>query len=399
MTAMTKTLLRVLMVDDNPEDCELYRRFLKQDKAHAYHILRAESAEEGLALCRSGQPDCVLVDYRLPDLDGLEFLTASASEDGTIPIPVIMLTGYGDETLVAEAMKAGAADYLPKNALSSKSLGRAIANAVEKSKLRMAVEKQRHILEQTNEELRHKHEEIRSFYHVLSHELKTPLTVIVGYLAIVLDGLAGSLNDDQREFLNIAKDSCDQIALALNDLSDATRLETGKLTVAPHPVAIDEVVSQVVASMRPAAQEKRIHLHHVSAPDIPDVFVDEKRIVQVLSNLLSNALKFTPEGGEIVVRVNPDSQRLGAILVSVKDTGRGIEPEQCGYIFDRLYQVRDEDAGSNGGLGLGLYICRELVRLQGGEIWVESTPGQGSTFFFTVPEYAADDMLAGVAGG
>jgi signal transduction histidine kinase len=90
--------------------------------------------------------------------------------------------------------------------------------------------------------------------------------------------------------------------------------------------------------------------------------------------------------------VHNDPQRLGAVLVSVKDTGRGIEPEQCRYIFDRLYQVRGEDAGSHAGLGLGLYICRELVRLHGGEIWVESTPGQGSTFFFTVPEYAADDM-------
>ncbi len=396
---MAKTLLRVLMVDDNPEDCELYRRFLKRDKVHAYHILRAESAEEGLAICRSRQPDCVLVDYRLPDLDGLKFLTALACENGTIPIPVIMLTGYGDETLAAAAMKAGAADYLPKSGLSSKSLGRAIANAVEKSNLRIAVEEQRYILEQTNEELRHKHEEIRSFYHVLSHELKTPLTVIVGYLAIVLDGLAGSLNDDQREFLSIAMRSCDQITLALNDLLDATRLETGKLAIAPHPVAIDAVVSQVVAAMLPVAQGKGIQLRHVCAPDLPDVFVDEKRIVQVLSNLLSNALKFTPEGGDIVVRVDNDPQRLGAVLVSVKDTGRGIEPEQCHYIFDRLYQVRGEDAGSNGGLGLGLYICRELVRLHGGEIWVESTPGQGSTFFFNLPEYATSDMLAGVAGG
>lgn len=396
---MTKTLLRVLMVDDNPEDCELYRRFLKQDKSHAYHILRAESAAEGLALCRSGQPDCVLVDYRLPDLDGLEFLKVLAGEASTIPMPVIMLTGYGDETLVAEAMKAGAADYLPKSALWSRSLVRAIAKAVEKFKLRVAVEEQRYILEQTNEELRHKHEEIRSFYHVLSHELKTPLTVIVGYLAIVLDGLAGSLNDNQRKLLSIAQGSCDQITLALNDLLDATRLETGKLTIAPHPVALDEVVSQVVAAMLPVAQGKGIQLRHVSAPDLPDVFVDEKRIVQVLSNLLSNALKFTPEGGDIVVRVDNGPQRLGAVLVSVQDTGRGIEPEQCRYIFDRLYQVRGEDAGSNGGVGLGLYICRELVRLHGGEIWVESTPGQGSTFFFTVPEYAADDLLAGVAEG
>jgi signal transduction histidine kinase len=375
----------------------LYRRILKQEKAHEYHIIRASFAEEGLALCRSGRPDCVLVDYCLPDLDGLEFLTALAGDNGTIPVPVIMLTGYGDETLVVEAMKAGAADYLPKSALSSKSLGRAIANAVEKFKLRLAVEEQRYILEQTNEELRHKHEEIRSFYHVLSHELKTPLTVIMGYLAIVLDGLAGSLTEQQQQYLSIAKVSCDQIALALNDLLDATRLETGKLTIVPHPMAIDEVVAQVVASMLPAAHRKGIHVQHIIAPNLPDVLIDGKRMIQVLSNLLSNALKFTPEGGDIEVRVTRDPQRLAGVLVSVKDTGRGIEPEQCRYIFDRLYQVRREDAEGHGGLGLGLYICRELVRLHGGEIWVESMPGQGSTFFFTVPGYAADDMFVGMA--
>jgi signal transduction histidine kinase len=139
------------------------------------------------------------------------------------------------------------------------------------------------------------------------------------------------------------------------------------------------------------AHARGIRLQRVIAPDLPIVWIDEQRIAQVLANLVSNALKFTPAGGEVVVRVSNAPQPSAAVLVSVSDTGPGIAPEHQGYIFDRLYQVRSDDAGIEGGLGLGLYICRELVRLHGGEIWVDSTLGQGSTFAFTVPQHRASD--------
>jgi signal transduction histidine kinase len=113
--------------------------------------------------------------------------------------------------------------------------------------------------------------------------------------------------------------------------------------------------------------------------------MDENRIAQVVTNLLSNALKFTPARGEVVLRVGECPERPGSVLVSVTDTGRGIEQEQLDRVFDRLYQARRSDAALHGGLGLGLSICRELVALHGGDIWVESQPGRGSTFAFTLP--------------
>jgi signal transduction histidine kinase len=284
-------------------------------------------------------------------------------------------------------MKAGAADYMPKSVVSAKTLQRAIANVVNQFKLRAALEEQRCILGQTNQELRRRNKEIQSFYHMLSHELKTPLTAVREFVSIVLDGFAGPLSDAQREYLRIAKDSCDQITLGLNDLLDATRLDTGKLRIAPCPTAIGAVVVQAVAAMVPTAQSKGVRLRHVIAPDLPDVFIDGRRITQILANLLSNALKFTPAGGEVEVEVSDDPQRLVCVRVSVSDTGRGIEPEQLGYIFDRLYQGGIDETTFEGGLGLGLYICQELVRLHGGEIWVESTPGKGSTFSFTLPKH------------
>ena len=385
---MTTTPLRILIVDDSPEDRALYQRLLIGKSNDEYRFVEVELGEEGLAVCRSEPPDCILLDYRLPDLDGVEFLHALVGEADGLIVPTIMLTGLGSETLVAEVMKAGAADYIPKSILSSSSLERAIANATEKHRLQAAIAKQRQILEQTNQELQRRNEEIQSFYHMLSHELKTPLTAIREFVSIVLDELAGPVSEEQREYLHIAKDSCDQITLGLNDLLDATRLDTGKLTVSPRLASITQVVCQAVAVMAPTARGKEIRLQQVLAPDLPAVWIDERRITQVLANLLGNALKFTPTGGEIEVRVRNAPQRPTWVLVSVSDTGRGIEPERCGAIFDRLYQVRGDDMTIEGGLGLGLYICQELVRLHSGEIWVDSTLGTGSTFFFTVPTHS-----------
>jgi signal transduction histidine kinase len=218
---------------------------------------------------------------------------------------------------------------------------------------------------------------------MLSHELKTPLTAAREFVSILLDDLAGPLTDTQRDYLGIAKESCDQMTMGLNDLLDVARLDTGKLQIDPSPYAIGVVVQRAVLSLTPMAQEAGIDLQHRLPPDLPELSFDARRIMQVLTNLIVNALKFTPAGGQVIVEATdaPD----GSILVSVRDTGRGIAPEQCAHIFERLYQARTHDEVFEGGLGLGLYICQEVIKLHRGEIWVESIPEQGSTFFFTLP--------------
>jgi signal transduction histidine kinase len=391
---MTDTIPRILIVDDSPEDRALSRHFLQQIAEPRYAVVEAETGEDGLALCKEAPPDCILLDYRLPDLSGLEFLAALAGKDGRVSVPVIMMTGEGNESLVAEAMKAGAADYLAKNVLSTKSLKRAIDSALARFKLLTAIEEHQRLLVESNHELHQRNSEVQQFYHVLAHELKTPLTAAREFVSIVLDGLAGPLNETQREYLGYAKESCDQMTLGLNDLLDSTRLDTGKLCLRPRPMAIDGVVARAMVSMALQAQEKGIQLQQSMAPELPLVCIDDQRMAQVLTNLLSNALKFTPVGGKVTVGVGQDLRQYpGCVLVSVSDTGRGIEPEQIDQIFSRLFQVRRDDTAIEGGLGLGLYISREVVRLHGGEIWVESTPGKGSTFIFTVPAYNAHDTL------
>jgi signal transduction histidine kinase len=143
--------------------------------------------------------------------------------------------------------------------------------------------------------------------------------------------------------------------------------------------------------MASTAHSKGIRVQQAIAPHLPDVLIDERRIAQVLTNLLSNALKFTPAGGAVDVSVRDDPQRPAEIRISVSDTGRGIPLAELGYIFDQLYQIQTDDAAVSGGLGLGLYISQAVVKLHGGEIWVESTVGKGSTFSFTVPKHGACD--------
>jgi PAS domain S-box-containing protein len=253
---------------------------------------------------------------------------------------------------------------------------------------RRAEEEMRRIqgqLERSNADLRHKNEEIQNFYHTLSHELKTPLTSAREFIAIVMDGLAGGLNKTQREYLRIALESCNQLRVCINDLLDATRLETGKLSIDLKPASLGTLVGRIVKALRPAAAGKRIELTCEVEPDVPAVSVDENRITQVITNLLNNALKFTEPNGRIVARVSSSIDQADMVEVSVSDTGRGIPAEQLDRIFDRLYQVKSGDASTEQGVGLGLYICRDLVRLHGGDICVESKVGEGSKFTFTLP--------------
>lgn len=253
---------------------------------------------------------------------------------------------------------------------------------------RRAEEEMRRIqaqVERANADLRRKNEEIQNFYHTLSHELKTPLTSAREFISIVIDGLAGPTNDTQREYLRIAFDSCNQLRVCINDLLDATRLETGKLSLDLKPVVVGTLAQRVVTTLTPAAKGKQIQLECDIEPDLPRVELDENRITQVITNLVNNSLKFTDSGGHITVSVSASPDREGFVDLAVADTGRGIPPGQAERIFDRLYQIKTGDATTETGIGLGLFICRELVRLHGGDIRVESEPGKGSTFTFTLP--------------
>jgi signal transduction histidine kinase len=231
------------------------------------------------------------------------------------------------------------------------------------------------------------------FLSHVSHELRSPLTAIHQFVTILLDGLAGDLNSEQREYTEIALKNVYQLRAMISDLLEITRAETGKLTIEPQCVSIAKVVDETCSTLQKNAAVKGIVLTTDVPNNLPFADADPVRIKQILVNLIDNGIKFTPENGTIFVRARTFDQDPNFLCISVIDNGCGISPEDTEKIFDRLYQKEDRISGSRKGLGLGLYICRELVLRHGGKIWVESEIGEGSTFFFTFPVFSLAKLI------
>lgn len=219
------------------------------------------------------------------------------------------------------------------------------------------------------------------FLATMSHELRTPLNSIIGFTGILRQGLAGPINPEQTKQLGIAYESARHLLSLINDLLDLSRIEAGKIELDATPFDFRGVVADVVAYLLPMAVQKRIGLLTDLPPDTIPMFGDQRRCFQVLLNLANNAVKFT-ERGEVRIRARAENEALRA---SVTDTGIGIKSEHVGMLFEAFRQVDGSAKRVYEGTGLGLHLCRKLLRLMRGEIFVTSTPGQGSCFSFTLP--------------
>jgi signal transduction histidine kinase len=374
---------QVLLIEDNPGDADLVRLRLIEGRSPV-NVNCVARLSEGLASITRETPSVVLLDLNLPDSHGAE--TFRRIIDHAPNAPIVVLSGQDDEVLAMKAVHHGVQDYLVKGNISSKQLERAIRYAVERQALLRALEiTQKQQLEFKNRFLSH-----------VSHELRTPLTCIHQYVSLLVDGLAGPLAPDQSDHLKTVLKSVNQLHAMIRDLLEATRAESGKMQIEPRCIALGELVQQAVAMLRPTADEKKIGLEIGLDQRLPLVHADPDRTLEVLINLLDNAIKFTPPDGSVMVQANVVDADPGFVYISVSDTGRGINPETKTLIFDRLYQDADSIDNNRSGLGLGLFICREIVRLHDGRIWVSSEPGQGSTFTFTLPVYSLAKLLAPV---
>jgi signal transduction histidine kinase len=224
----------------------------------------------------------------------------------------------------------------------------------------------------------------------MSHELRTPLNAILGYTELILDNIYGDVSEKVRDVLTRLEQSGRHLLALINDVLDLSKIEAGQLKLSPSVYSMQDVVQTVFTGLEPLAAEKMLALKTTVAPDLPLGYGDERRLSQVFLNLVGNAIKFT-EAGEIEVDVKAIDS---SFLVEVSDTGPGIALSDQAGIFEEFHQIDNTSARKKGGTGLGLSISKRIVEMHGGRIWVESSPGKGSTFWFTLPFRRTSDMEA-----
>lgn len=377
---MTQQSTHVLLIEDNPGDADLVRLRLIEGKSPTA-VSCVDRLSDGLASLTARPPSVVLLDLNLPDCQGAE--TFRRVLENSPDVPIVILSGHDDEALAIKALNLGVQDYLVKGSITSSALDRAMRYAVERQALLRSLEMSRkQQLEFKNQFLSH-----------VSHELRTPLTCIYQFVTILLDGLAGQVTADQRDHLETILKSVNQLGAMVRDLLEASRAEAGKVRIEPHCVVIGDLVKLAVTMMKSVADEKQVGLEVGVDSRIPFIHGDPDRILEVLINLIDNAVKFTPSGGAVTVQACLADADPDYVYISVSDTGCGIDPKAKALIFERMYQDPNSIDNSRKGLGLGLYIAKELVMLHSGRMWVASELGHGSTFSFTLPLYSLAKQL------
>ncbi len=225
------------------------------------------------------------------------------------------------------------------------------------------------------------------FVSTVSHELRTPLTSIKGYVDLILDEEAGEINEIQREFLSIVKENSDRLVELINDLLDISRIESGRIHLKVQPLQVAERIKGAVDTFRAVLEQNGRSITVEVPNDLPRAAGDPDRVGQVLINFISNAIKYSPEGGNVWVRSESDDD---FVRISVTDEGIGIAEEDMAQLFTKFYRVDSKLTREIGGTGLGLSIVKSIIELLGGQVGCESEPGKGSTFWFTLPRASAD---------
>ncbi|MBD2450467.1 response regulator [Nostoc sp. FACHB-152] len=402
--------LRILVVDDDDVDRMAVRRALTQAGVKM-ELSEAGNGNEALLALKNTAYDCIFLDYRLPDQDGLTLLNRLRASE--IKVPLVVLTAQGDEQIAVELMKAGATDYLSKSRVSSETLGQILRNALRVYRAEMQAEIALQQLKESNEQLIRKNQELErqrqqiqlqnlklleasrlksQFLATMSHELRTPMNAIIGFSQILLRPKFGQLTDQQKDMVERILNNGKHLLMLLNEVLDFSKLEAGRLELKAELFDLTTVVNATVAEMHSLAESKQLSLAVEVDLQNPWIFNDSMRLRQILVNLLSNAIKFTETGGVWVeVKELPESM----IAIAVRDTGIGIAPKDSKHIFEAFRQVDQSITRKYPGTGLGLAIIDSLVRMMNGTIFLESQLGVGSLFKIEIPRHISLKKGAG----
>ena len=380
---------KILYVEDSPEARRLVQRLLSD----RYSILEAEDGLTGIEVTWAEEPALILIDINIPYLDGYEVATKLKSLRPEVPI--VALTADVSDGARQRALTAGCDGYIPKpidpdqfpaqveaflkgrKEVLEQGERRVYARAYQQKLVDRLEEKVRE-LTKAYEELKELDRMKDEFISIAGHELYTPLSILLGYAIMAQE----EATDEMQPYLEIMVDKSLQLQEVIGCMLDLQYLRSGETFSKLEKVSLKELIEAVVDELNLLTETKQQVIELDLAEDLPEIETDRRKFNLILSNLLSNASKFTPEGGKIRAEGRVEE---GEVVVSVSDTGIGIPAKERGRIFAPFYQIEDSLTRTHGGLGLGLAIVKSAVATCGGRIWVESEEGEGSTFSFTLP--------------
>ncbi len=389
----------ILVVDDDG----LNREMLRQTLGDAgYSVVTARDGEQGWTSFLSWDPSLVLTDINMPGLSGLEVLERIREQ--TADVAVIMMTAFGSEEVAVQAMKQGADDYLVKP-FQPWQIVAAVEENLEKARLRRlnrqltarlrdsnarlaeqhrALQSQNTDLQEAFDRLQEAERMRRNLVSMIVHDLKNPLNVILIGMDLFATDFGNVFNRDQQDILNSTNLAGHQMLHLITNLLEVQRLGDGKMPVRFRALDLAQTLAVITRQAQPSAERKSISLHLDTPPSLPFVLADNDLVPRVVTNLLDNAIKFTPLNGEI--RISSELAKGGEeVIVAVADNGPGIPAHEQTHIFEKFTQIDEAPRRGQAGAGLGLAFCKLAVDVQGGRIWVESEPGQGARFKFALP--------------
>lgn len=381
--------VNVLLVDDRPENLLTLESVLEH---LGQNLVKAQSGTAALKYLLNHDVAVILLDVQMPGIDGFETARLIRQRQRSQHTPIIFLTAFADnDDLRSQGYTLGAVDYLYKpiepTILTSK-----VSVFIDLFRKNLEVQHQAAQLIAKNTEIvraqvaRQQAEEANrlkdEFLAIVSHELRTPLNSILGWSQLLLSREFDPAT--MRRALETIERNAQTQAQLIEDILDISRLMRGKVQLEIHPIDLASFIDATVESVRPQAEAKSIHLSVELDPTIEKIEADPVRLRQILWNLLTNAIKFTPEAGDVSLEISPASR--GCVQLKVRDTGIGIAPEFQSRIFDHFQQADSSSTRAHGGLGLGLAIVRQLVELHHGKIRVHSDGcNQGTTFTVQLP--------------
>ncbi|MDQ2822339.1 MAG: hybrid sensor histidine kinase/response regulator, partial [Pseudomonadota bacterium] len=372
---------RIVIIDDSPDDRAEVRRLLFRGAERRYVFVEAGVGAAGVEAVRASAdaPDCVVLDFNLPDMDVLEVLTQLAGADGLPVCPIIVLTGGNVQEAGRMVLRAGAQDYIAKDGLTPLALTRIVENAKERLAMSRELLARNKSLEDTEKKLFEADRRKDEFIATLAHELRNPLAPIATGLQV----LRLNKNSASPQILDIIERQLRHMTHLIDDLMEISRIRSGKVLLRRQRVSVEMLMKEAAETALPSVTAA-LHSLELQTPSVQMwLDVDPTRMVQVIGNLLNNSVKYSPNGSKIVLSASYEGNEA---CIRVSDTGIGIPVDMLHQVFDMFAQVNNSLQRVQGGLGIGLALVKQLVQFHEGTVVAESAGlGQGSTFCIRLP--------------